>query len=100
MLVWYGQCSYWTSNPDKLLYVFGRPICPICRQMGFMTTLDEWLKGADNYAITKDHSDYPQFVRTSKETCYNKLSLIEAYHLFKLGKLEARNGSNSVSIIR
>jgi len=67
--IWYGSCSYWTDDWDKLKLVgHGLPVCPCCGAPGFITPTDDWLKGAQRFE-DEGHPRYVEFLNDNKERC-------------------------------
>ncbi len=83
--LWYGSCSYWTDDWDKLNVPDGQievtgpggvktkvrtgvPLCPVCGAPGFVAPVDEWMKGAQRFE-DEGHPRYVEFLNANKETC-------------------------------
>ncbi len=67
--LWYGSCSYWTDDWDKLKTTpQGIPVCPHCGAPGFITPEADWLKGAQRFE-DEGHPRYVEFLNANKEQC-------------------------------
>lgn len=78
-LLWYGLCTYWTTDWDKLgrtppTVIDGRsvpggiPTCPECGAVGFQATLAEWRAGI--WAFDRENPGYADWIATLEETCH------------------------------
>lgn len=86
--VWYGMCSYWTDDWERLKSANGIPICPHCRSPGFLTDYRTWIEGAAAYAERPGNEDYQEFLLDLKHRCRGRVAITELYHLYKLNKIK------------
>lgn len=63
--IWYGVCTYWTDDIDKLSRDRGIPCCPICRAPGFQAIAVKWFLSAIGFGGDR----YIQFLTEIKEQC-------------------------------
>ena len=78
-LLWYGLCTYWTDDWDKLKTTSGIPCCPYCLGVGFQITAKNWDSGVDKF--NKDNPKYKEFIESVKEKCIRS-GITKAYKDF------------------
>lgn len=91
-LIWYGWCTYWTDDWEKIRNtkdVSGIPCCPVCGAYGFQSLASKWFEGAKRFEA-EGNPRYVEFVHAFKEQCRGrKGSFMEEYrNWFK----EQKNG--------
>lgn len=74
-MVWYGYCTYWTDDWDKLKLdldyhsnEIGMPLCPCCGAPGFQMAAGRWFAGASTFQAM-GNPGYVSFVENTKEQC-------------------------------
>ena len=85
--IWYGFCTYWTDDWDKLSATepvegeaisHGIPCCPECGSVGYQMTAQEWKEGVEKYEAD-GHTGYATFIEGLKEQCNGKVTIMELW---------------------
>ena len=77
--IWYGTCTYWTDDWNKLSKSLGTiPCCPACHAPGFQITAKEWFSGAARFEGAGNER-YRIFLNQSKEQCKKPEKFLDWY---------------------
>lgn len=79
--MWYGFCTYWTEDWDKLKFLpanpefssaiqGGVPCCPECGSPGFQMAVIEWNEGIKKFEAKCP--GYAKFIEELREVCHGK----------------------------
>lgn len=99
-MIWYGFCTYWTDDWDKLSTqpvppgskFPGIPCCPDCGSVGYQMEEDEWWEGVQ--AFEAENPGYYKYIKAIKDTCHGKgISIGDLWEEYQKGeKNEAQSG--------
>ena len=86
--IWYGFCTYWTNDWDKLgstpaegedqAISGGIPSCPECGSVGYQMTAEDWKEGIEKYEA-EGNAGYGTFIEGLKEQCNGKTTIMELW---------------------
>lgn len=92
--VWYGMCTFWTDDWDKVADGRGGiPCCPVCGAPGMQATAKVWFSGAAKHQAN-GNPGYVNFVNQSKEQCKRPMKFMEWYRQWLIEHPNGRESGN------
>lgn len=76
--IWFGLCTYWTDDWNKVDTSCDIPQCPKCGSPGFQGTAKEWFDGVKRFQA-EGNPGYVAFVAQSMSQCIPRMKFIDWY---------------------